>query len=297
MRKYLLGFISMILLLTACSSVAKKDSSKLEQETTNKKPTVEERDKFLQSNEFIVEFNHSKDDDSGTDTLTITLNDQFFEKKISEQYLYLVDFYEELTKNYGDLYDFFGSINVFCGDTEFPTYMIFKRSFTMVSANVAIDREVGQRPEKKILDLIDTLDKHQVLSGTDRGLTLAEKEAGAEPTVKQTLITTSGEVKGALRTAYLAENPEVSSNNGKNDTETSIKGMSGSDWVKLTENQKFHAVSNALYSLAQGGYTINENEDFYIKALDAFYTDSSSMDMPVNEALAQIGIMSKTITK
>ncbi len=52
-----------------------------------------------------------------------------------------------------------------------------------------------------------------------------------------------------------------------------------------------------LHKLLVNGYTVKENEYFYIEALNPFYTDSATMNVPVNEALASIGAMSNTIIK
>ena len=189
-------------------------------------------------------------------------------------------------------------MEVYLEETEFPTYLVYYKTFDIVAANVNIDRKVGQRPSNEILNLLDTLDKNQVMSGTDAGLTLEEKEAGLEPIIKNTIITSSEEIKGAL-------NPETSGGNSENtlnndnyrDTETYIDVMNGYDWIKLTYNQKFDAVSNALFNLDQNGYTILESEYFYIDALNEFYSDSFTMDTPVSEVLASIGVMSNTIIK
>ncbi|MFB4471850.1 hypothetical protein ACDI16_02630 [Oceanobacillus caeni] len=81
------------------------------------------------------------------------------------------------------------------------------------------------------------------------------------------------------------------------DTETSVDNKDGNDWINLTENQKFHAVSNSLYSLDEQGYTILEGEYYYIDALDAFYSDNTTRNESVSMALASVGTMSGTIYK
>ncbi|MBE1557023.1 hypothetical protein [Sporosarcina limicola] len=48
------------------------------------------------------------------------------------------------------------------------------------------------------------------------------------------------------------------------DTETTMQDKGGNDWASLSDNQKYHAVSNALYNLDQQGYTILEGEYYYI---------------------------------
>ncbi|MFA1822987.1 hypothetical protein ACDX78_23035 [Virgibacillus oceani] len=90
---------------------------------------------------------------------------------------------------------------------------------------------------------------------------------------------------------------ENNQDTGNQDTETIVNNKNGNDWVNLTENQKFHAVSNALYSLEHQGYTILEGEYYYIEALDAFYSDAETKNESVTMALASIGTLSGTINK
>jgi hypothetical protein len=76
------------------------------------------------------------------------------------------------------------------------------------------------------------------------------------------------------------------------DRETNINGKDGTAWLSLTDNQKFHAISNALHNLDNNGYSILENEYFFITALNEFYNEPSTRSIPVSEALASIGVMS-----
>lgn len=48
------------------------------------------------------------------------------------------------------------------------------------------------------------------------------------------------------------------------DAETTVDNKDKEDWLSLSENQKFHAVSNALYNLDQQRYTITESEHFIL---------------------------------
>lgn len=91
------------------------------------------------------------------------------------------------------------------------------------------------------------------------------------------------------------ENKTVSNTN--QETETTVDNKSGNDWNTLNENEKYHAVSNALYNLDQQGYSILEGEYYYIEALDAFYTDSTTSSVEVSTALSQIGQLSGSIFK
>jgi hypothetical protein len=89
-------------------------------------------------------------------------------------------------------------------------------------------------------------------------------------------------------------NKTTSSNNDvkNNDINTKINDKNGYNWISLTDNQKFHAISNALYNLEKSGFAINEGEYFFIEALDAFYSDNSTRDVPIATAIAQIGVSS-----
>lgn len=81
------------------------------------------------------------------------------------------------------------------------------------------------------------------------------------------------------------------------DEETYVDGKNGSDWLSMTDNQKFHAVSNALYRLSTNGYTIEETEQFYIDALDNYYDGASGKNKSISKTLAEIGLLSGTIYK
>ncbi|MGG6447749.1 hypothetical protein [Pseudobacillus badius] len=302
MKKYFLA-ASCLLFLTACSSESeeKVDAIEEEEEVAEAVPTEEERDAYLDSNKYIVEHEHETPSENQNQVyLTIKMNEEFARLKISEQYLYLVEFYEDYNEKFKDLlpvYSFLNRMKVYLNDTEFPAYEVYAKSFHFVAANFGIDRNTGQIPDNEILTLIDTLDKKQVMSGTYNGLTQAEVETGAEPKVRPTLITSSGEVKGALASG-VSSNPGVqSSSNNNENNDTYIKSANGYNWVKFTGDQKFEAVSNALYWLDRKGYTILESEYYYISALNEFYTDPSTMDTAINQAVASVGIMSNTMTK
>lgn len=297
--KRILLCASIFILTTACSPGTKENNA--EQEVIKAEPTVDERDAYLSLNEFISEFEHTSSE--GFNYLTIKMNEEFAQMKVSEQYLYLVRFYEAYNVDYSALLpgntSFLNRLNVYFNDTEFPTYGVALKAFSFYGVNLDLDREVGQIPNDNILLLVDSLDKVQVMSGTRSGLTLAEVEEKLEPPIKNTIITSAGEVKGALQASAGVINNKGSSSTSNNnmDSETYIDGMTGDRWSTLTDNQKFHAVSNALYSLDQNGYIIEESESFYIDSLNAFYTDPSTMNTPVSEALGAIGAMSNTIKK
>lgn len=90
-----------------------------------------------------------------------------------------------------------------------------------------------------------------------------------------------------------SEQPKQADSN--QETETTIDNKVGNDWLSLNENEKYHAVSNALFNLDQQGYTILEGEYYYIDVLDAFYSGGSNSSVSVSKALAQIGVLSGTI--
>ncbi|MGG0656438.1 hypothetical protein [Rummeliibacillus pycnus] len=289
MKKVLLCAL-LLLITTACSHDEKKvEPVEVEKAT----PTIEDRDKYLKSNKFIEEFHNSEDED-GFNHLTVKMRKEFTQKSISKQYLYLIDLYKDYNSKFHEV-DYINSLEVYFDDTEFPAYKVYLATFVFVGANVSIDRENWQIPSDRILQLLDTLDKKDVLSGKEAGLTLAEVENDEKPLIKESLITSSEEVTGALQSSNVAKNTKSTTSDP--DSETDIEGMTGFEWIKLSDNQKFHAVSNALYSLDNKGYTVLESEDFYIDALNSFYTDSTTMNESVSGVLSTVGKMSGTIRK
>lgn len=90
---------------------------------------------------------------------------------------------------------------------------------------------------------------------------------------------------------------ENSSKDTSNESETRTTGKTGGDWNSLNDNEKFHAVSNALYNLDQAGYTITEGEYEFIDALDVFYSDEQNSSVEVSKALVQMGLLSGAIFK
>lgn len=90
---------------------------------------------------------------------------------------------------------------------------------------------------------------------------------------------------------------ENSSEDNSKESETRTTGKTGSDWNTLNDNEKFHAVSNALYNLDQAGYTITEGEYEFIDALDVFYSDEQNSSVEVSKALVQMGLLSGAIFK
>lgn len=74
-------------------------------------------------------------------------------------------------------------------------------------------------------------------------------------------------------------------------------GKNGFDWMEFSSDQKFKVVSDTLSSIKNDGFLINEGEYFFIEALDAFYSDDLTKEVPIPKALAQLGAMSGAITK
>jgi hypothetical protein len=309
--KKLLFSISILMFVTACSSTSSEESVDTEeQEVIEAVPTEEKRDEFLSSNEYIEDFEHKiekseLDEDMKFNRLIIKMNNDFAQKKISEHYTYLVDFYETYNEKYGELLrnvnnmDFLNSLEVYFGDTEFPTYKVHESTFNIVAVEVYVDRDIGEKVSEKMLIQLDKLEKEMVMSGKERGLTLIEKESNSKEPLNQVIFSTSGEIiREGVNTVFKSsqKNTPAKTNTGK-DSETYIKGMTGDDWVQLTDNQRFHAISNALYSLDQNGFVIEESEYYYIDALNEFYSDNFTRNTSVNEALVSIGKMSGTIYK
>lgn len=232
-------FVSLftLLIVVACSKVEEP------------KATEEDRIEYLDSIEYIDAY---RQDDIFEDTLIITMKDEFIDLKLSEQYLFLADFFDTYKENYGHLNGLIELV-VFPPSESMYIYSMYEDEFCITSTDDCYDRDELEDNDA----ILDKLDKDIVI------------------------------------------NPFTKSKKSDSfsDTETFIDGKNGHDWVQLTENQKFHAVSNALFSLDKNGYTIEESEDYYIDALDAFYSDSSTLDTAISDALASIGVMSGTIYK
>lgn len=209
--------------------------------------TEEDRIEYLDSMEYIVKY---RQDDIFEDTLIITMNDEFIDLKISEQYLFLADFFDTYKEKFEHLNKLFELV-VFPPSESTYVYSMYKDELCITSTDDCYYRVELEGNE----EILDKLDKEVVFNAFKKN--------------EDSLL----------------------------DTETYIDGKNGHDWIQLTENQKFHAVSNALYNLDNNGYIIEESEDYYIEALDVFYSDASTLDTPINEALASIGIMSGTIYK
>ncbi|WP_169801136.1 hypothetical protein [Halalkalibacter krulwichiae] len=296
--------ITILLFITACSSTTNEEPvSTVEQEVEKAAPTEEERDEFLSSNEYIREYEHTIEEDFDFNYLTIVMDDAFAEKEISEQYEYLVELYETYNEKFSELLPndgrFLNALEVYYSDKEFPTYRINLKSFTIVAVNVGIDREVGEKASEELHIQLDKLEKEMVLSGKESGLTLKEKESNSKEALNTVLYSTAGDIIREGVNTILTSVPSNSSAKleTSKDSDTSIKGMNGYDWIGLTDNKKFHAISNALYNLDQNGYVIEESEFYFIEALNEFYTDTSTISTPVNEALVSVGLMSGTIYK
>ncbi|MCM3479278.1 hypothetical protein [Caldibacillus thermoamylovorans] len=227
-------------------------------------PRATEKDKiqYLDSIEYIEEYHNDPDRPS---SLRILMSDDFAKLKISEQYIFLCEIFDTYEERFSHL-DRFDELFVYFNDKDFITYDLNETNFRIVSTGDRFERDKLEGNEEQL----DKLDKEMVLNGTSEGKTSEE-----------------------LAAEYGWNNNEMHSS----DTETYIKDKNGHDWIQLTENQKFHAVSNALYNMDNNGYTIEENEYYFIDALNSFYTDSSTMDISISEALASIGIMSGTIYK
>lgn len=76
------------------------------------------------------------------------------------------------------------------------------------------------------------------------------------------------------------------------DSETSdvnIGTATGNDWVDLSDDEKYSMIDNAITALKDNGFTVSADADWFIDALDAFYTDDSVMSQKVNEVMAMSG--------
>lgn len=134
-------------------------------------------------------------------------------------------------------------------------------------------------------------------------ITFAIPDNNDETTSSENMEETRVDTENDYETRVIAEESEESKPvdspvkttlNETNDTETVVQGKDGNDWINMTDNQKFHAVSNGLYNLDSNGYTILEGEYYFIDALDSFY-DGGDLSASVDRTLASLGLMSGMI--
>ncbi|WP_139891605.1 hypothetical protein [Bacillus sp. D386] len=332
MKKSVVGvFICILLFIAACSSGESGSVEKVNKKDEEKKePSVEEREKWVSSRLFIKSFTLDKSDNE--ECLVITVKDDFGDKSISEQYLSLVDFYEEYNDKFGTTLEggYLDEMQVNFSRKSYPTYSIEYQVSYLVAISLGVERKSGEKPKDIIIDTLDKLDKETVMSGKIGGLTEEEEESGKESTIEGSMITRDGELAGDVADSESfvyngfdsdgslssgsattsgsvseddSETEDSHSNNSyegtgtSDDTEIDLTSINGNEWIKLTDNQKFHGVSNVLYILEQRGYTITQDESFFIAIIDAFYTNSpAAMDMQVSAVLTSEGAMLGGIT-
>lgn len=317
-RKYMLKtklslFIFLSFLLIGCSSKGEpvKEEAKDEEETL----TVKDYEEYLSSNEYIEEyFETSHPRDKEFIILGIKMKEDFYALDLTEQYLYLTKFISERNTRFekviSEELDTGFLVYIFKGDNDLPTYTLGNGGFTIESINLEVHFVMSQSDKHNfnaVSDYLIKLNKDEVLNGTIAGLTKEQYVNNVTPLINKTTIEKSGEITTHKYTGYEslgeisgelakeAEDPKK--DNIIPDSETYLNDMTGNDWVLLSDNQKFHGVSNALYNLESNGFKILETEQFFIDALDEFYTDTTTMSTNAIDALASIGKMSETMTK
>ncbi|MBK0295397.1 hypothetical protein IAE22_24035 [Bacillus sp. S34] len=84
-------------------------------------------------------------------------------------------------------------------------------------------------------------------------------------------------------TSSMAENDSTYS-------DITISNKDGHDWNKLSESDKFHAISNLISALDDSEQLIKNDEYFYISALDEFYdtTDDYALNTSVQDAVSMV---------
>ncbi|MGE6367216.1 hypothetical protein ACQKD9_26640 [Bacillus paramycoides] len=80
-------------------------------------------------------------------------------------------------------------------------------------------------------------------------------------------------------------------------SETNTSTNDGNDWLKMDDSQKFNTVASALSSLKSNGYTVLEDSDWFVDALNAFYGENETNSTNVTEAIILSGLGGKVITK
>ncbi|WP_243765238.1 hypothetical protein [Bacillus arachidis] len=80
-------------------------------------------------------------------------------------------------------------------------------------------------------------------------------------------------------------------------SETNISTKDGNDWLKMDDSQKSKTVTSILSTLKSNGYTVLENSDWFVDALNAFYGENETNSTKVTEAITLAGFGGKVITK
>lgn len=314
MKIRLILFVFLTVLLAGCSTSTKGNPGEESEVKEEDSPvSVKDWKEYLESDEYIEgHFITTPLYKAEGKNLGIKMNEEFYALDLTEQYLYLTSFIEEYYELFSPVFDELEIgylVYIYKGDYELPTYTLGNGYYHLNSINLDISYVMSHSHEYNFVEVdnyLKKLDEVQVLNGTKAGLTKEQWDNGELPVLNATTIKNNGEIVLHDYTRYetlgeisgkLAKEAEESASENKPDSETFLDDMTGNDWVMLSKNQKFHGVSNALYNLESNGAEIHEIEQFFIDALDEFYTDGSTMYTNAIQALDSIGKMSGAITK
>ncbi|MED1562444.1 hypothetical protein P4U44_11120 [Alkalihalobacillus alcalophilus] len=276
---------------------------------------IQDWEEYLNSSEYIEEyFETAPNHDKEGKILGIKMNGDFYNLDLIEQYLYITNYISEYYKLFPTVIqdlDIGYLVYIFKGEYVLPTYVLGKGGIYLEAVNSSVHYVESHSHEYNfdvVSDYINGLSKDEVLNGTKAGLTKEQWDKGEMPVINATTVRTSGEIEfhgytgfepiGEISNLLAEEAQELDKSDSLlPDSETYLDDMTGNEWIMLSDNQKFHGVSNALYHLDLNGFKVHETEQFFIDALNEFYTDSSTMSTNALDALASIGKMSGTMTK
>ncbi|HFT5903641.1 TPA: hypothetical protein ACGSMF_004815 [Bacillus cereus] len=80
-------------------------------------------------------------------------------------------------------------------------------------------------------------------------------------------------------------------------TKANSSTKDGNDWLEMGDSQKYSTVTTILTSLKSNGYTVLENADWFVDALNAFYGVDATNGTKITEAIILAGLAGKVITQ
>ncbi|WP_214484609.1 hypothetical protein [Bacillus sp. SM2101] len=175
-------------------------------------------------------------------SLSLIMVKDFKELKVSEQLETLM----RLFNYYEVYYEDFDTLTVRHYGNSYDTYSINDEKIVLIQYRKTIFKDELESG-KSSLAYLDTLKKERIVEDDPK-----RDDGNIKSTVKVT-----------------------------SDEDTYIIGKNGYDWVEMTENQRFHAISNQLYYLDKEGMTISRSESYFINGINYFFSDNSKRSYSV----------------
>ena len=82
-----------------------------------------------------------------------------------------------------------------------------------------------------------------------------------------------------------------------NTSETNFSVTDGNDWLQMNDSQKSNTVATIFTSLKSNGYTVLENTNWFVDALNAFYGVDATNGTKITDVITLVGFGGKVITK